>query len=111
MVQHFYSERGMPLVYWVKRPEYCYTVPVLTVENYCKWYNLYLVMPNGRVQQINFTQLDDVCTTAESPWCDHVPNPVVVERLAEASGWHLCSESIDMIRGRWAAEVLNQWSE
>ena len=41
----YLSERGHTLVYWSPPSE----VPVLTVENYVKWYGLYLVHPDGRV--------------------------------------------------------------
>lgn len=93
----YLSERGHTLVYWTPPS----SKPVLTVENYVKWYALHLVHPNGVVKTIPFPD-----TSPEgSPFVDHVPNPVACQRLAAEKGWVWDENSLDMIWGRWRREV------
>lgn len=107
-VQHFYSDRGIPLVYHSivgKTRDYT----VLTIENYLKWYSLYLVKPDNTVEPCSWENLDRLVEPGESPWCDHVPNPVAVANLAMAREWYLCDESLEMIIGRWEREVRKNY--
>lgn len=72
MICTYLSDRQIPLVY-NERPQ---DKPVLTVENYCKWYNLYLVMPNGEVEKLDddkiYHLIENACDTF---WSDHCINP------------------------------------
>jgi hypothetical protein len=89
----YYSDRGFPLVFTgVLRQG---SSSVLTVENYLKWYSLYLVEPDGSVRVIEFPD----------EFCDHVPYPASVQKLANDNGWFMCSESMEMIVGRFVLEV------
>lgn len=76
-------------------------MPVLTVENYCKWYELFVVNVDGSIKSIDFGQLDDGEGT---PYCDHAPNPVKVMYLAKRLGLHLDEQAFEMIIGRWEME-------
>ena len=82
-------------------------MPILTVENYPKWYGLYLVCPNGSVEEIDFGVL---CPLAEekgaNPYVDHVPNAQLIPELAESRGWILDPCSYEMMVGRWEAEIV-----
>lgn len=102
----FFSERGFALFSprrelwtWEDMPDEAHLAPVLTVENYTKWYVLYLVHPDNRVEQVSFDQLNDF--TDKSPYTDHAPNPVAVERLAAARGWNIAERAMECIIGRW----------
>jgi len=102
-----FSPRGMPLVYC----EPPCKQPVLTVENYLKWYELFLVLPDGSVQAIDFPYAEEFCQ-GESPCHDHVPNPRVVMRAAVKYGWMIDRCGLEMIIGRWELERFNSpWSE
>ena len=104
-------------IYWSRRPApLVFTgdegagegrdVPVLTVENFAKWYGLYLVHPDGRVEEIDFGVLEDAARKlGVSPYVDHVPRPEVVEATASARGWILDEASREVIVGRWRLEV------
>jgi len=94
----YLSERGHTLVYWSPPSE----VPVLTVENYVKWYGLYLVHPDGRVEWLAFPEWGP---DGRSGFVDHVPNPVACQQLAAKRGWVWDENSLDMIWGRWRREV------
>jgi hypothetical protein len=87
----FQSPRGIPLV--AQAPG---RIGVLTVENYLKWYTLYLIQPDGSVEPVPFP---------EEGHTDHVPHPDAVAALAEEKGWIVCSESMEMIIGRYMQEV------
>lgn len=89
----YFSDRQLPLVYHhAMRPT---DKPVLTVENYLKWYCLYLVRPDGSVEAVDFP---------EDGYCDHVPFPAAVLRMADERGWHVCTESMEMMIGRFMLE-------
>lgn len=97
------SARNLPLV--AQTPG---DVPVLTVENYCKWYTLHLLHPDGRVEPVSYGVLEGFCDGEEqTPYVDHVPNPVLVERLCAAMGWELDEQSHEMMIGRWIMEGLD----
>ncbi len=94
-----YSPRGMAPVWRGGHPK---DAAVLTVECYCKWYELFLVCPDAIVG-INFGVLSQH-SKDESPYCDHAPNPRAVYRYAQAKGYQLDNKAFEMIIGRWEIE-------
>lgn len=98
------TQRGHSLL-WMYRPA---EAPVLTVENYLKWYELYLIQPRGNVEELDFGRLEEVAG-ADTPYCDHAPNPKVVIRLADLNGWIVDMNALDMIIGRWECEYKNNY--
>jgi hypothetical protein len=90
------SPRGFSLFY----SEHGCDVPVLTVEAYEKWYELFLVHPDGRVESISFNELERFCGDG-SPYADHAPNPNAVRLLVEARGWRLSELTFELMIGRW----------
>jgi hypothetical protein len=79
--------------------------PVLTVENYLKWYQLFLVHKEV-VTPIYFHELEPFAAEMGcSAFVDHVPNPRVVEVFAEAKGFGLDGQAWEMMLGRWTWEV------
>jgi hypothetical protein len=96
----YFSRRGFPLAYYREVRQQ----PVLTVENYCKWYELYLLVPDPRsphgvrVEIVEFPH---------DNYCDHVPYPAAVRDLADENDWYVCTESMEMMIGRYMLEYLN----
>src|ERR1700744_38936 len=97
------SGRGVPLIWSTDNdPDRV----VLTVEHYTKWYDLYLVHRDGRVETIQFPD-SEWCKGGESPFVDHVPNPSVVLRFAEKSGYEIDERAFEIMVGRWHIEVVD----
>jgi hypothetical protein len=93
--RNYTSKRGLPLVYYGQPPE----VTTVTVENYCKWYTIALVHPDGAVEEVPFPE--DLWIEGESPFVDHVPNPRYVAKWARAKGYAIDEVSMDLMVGRW----------
>ncbi len=91
---HF-STRGHPLVYTGPLPEPG-RPSILTIENYCKWYELWLVTPSG---------VEKVAYDGTITWFDHVPSPAHVQEFAEQHGYEMDLEAIEFIAGRFVLEV------
>jgi hypothetical protein len=81
--------------------------PLLTVEIASKWYQLYLIRPDGSVHGLDFGRLEQPAfMLGISAYCDHVPNPQAVRRLAEVNSWTLDDLAEELIVGRWQLEVV-----
>ena len=100
--------------------------PVLTVEFYMKWYELFLVTwdPHEpeisektdlfRIYSIHFGHLDDMTPRPEGKeagpaYRDHVPNPLYVRLFANRHNFHLDSLAEELIVGRWQMECV-EWN-
>lgn len=97
----YLSERGIPLVY-IGQPR---DRPVLTVENYRKWYGFHLVQPDGSVTSLSsddYYEIQDHDINAISG--DHLYSPRLYYRIVAALNLRRCSETIDMLTGRWVSE-------
>ena len=102
----YYSDRGLPLVYTGGLLD----EPVLTVENYMKWYNLFLVLPTGEVRPLTQEEYDDIACVVlrdESSVGDHVWNPKAVILAMKGKGWRIDRSALEMITGRWYIEHVN----
>jgi len=75
------------------------------VESYIKWYTLFLVHPDGKVEPITYLELP------EPGYADHEPHPVAVRKLAESRGWFLCPEAEELILSRWLLSCCELTSE
>jgi len=93
----YFSERGIPLVYWGQPPN----KPTITVENYMKWYTLYVIKPNGEVTQLNTHDYD-----FDGGWGDHIPHPQLVLDVAKKLDMEVDDNALDMVAGRYAREHL-----
>lgn len=103
MSESHVSHRGLPLVY-----RGAPIVATLTVESYCKWYDLCLVRPDGTYGVVPFGALEAYTDMEEqTAYVDHVPNPVLVERLCNAMGWELDEQAHEMMIGRWIMEGMD----
>ena len=101
-----YSSRNKLLVWQGGHPA---VGGVLTMECYCKWYEMFIVHTD-KIVSVGFGVLADsrFCKD-ESPFCDHVPNPRAVYRYAAANGYHLDNEAFEMIIGRWELEYRDNY--
>ena len=98
------SDHGHPLVYQGEP----WTSPIITVENYIKWYTLYMVMPDGEIRSLCYTGLVLPEGSQESLFCDHVPNPKAVAYTAMKNNMYVDEVSFEAIVGRWLIEVENK---
>lgn len=94
----WFSDRGFPLIYCGSPLD----VPVLTVENYCKWYQFYLAMPDGQVKQFYFE--DDKFN--DTTWSNHTINPAYYKHICSKFGFHEDDQAYEIIVGRWEIESL-----
>ncbi|WCS68110.1 hypothetical protein Goe26_01980 [Bacillus phage vB_BsuM-Goe26] len=83
----YVSEDGVPLL-----SQYTRDVPVLTVQDYEKWYNLYLIMPDGEVKTVDWEQKE-----LREGWRDHCIIPYNMHKLALTNGWYLGWEVMDRV--------------
>ena len=93
----YVSDRETPLIYTGQCDK-----PVVTIERYIKWYNLFVVHPDGRVEKVNYPI--DVLKEG-SPFVDHVPNPDYVVVWANQNNYLIDSISYEVMVGRWFLEA------
>jgi hypothetical protein len=86
---------------------------VVTVENYMKWYSLWIVHPDDSVTAMDdYDLMEQIATELNTHWMgDHVFNPDCVAEYCRRMNYWLCTESLEMIIGRWCREQLNQWDK
>ena len=106
---HYPTPRDLVLVYRQKPLD----KPVLTVEHYCKWYTLYLVMPDGTVKSVHDDFRDEYDDAVEhwgsTHMCDHCYHPDFIPVLAHHLGAYVDSEAHEMIAGRWVIEATEKY--
>lgn len=92
---------------WRNLPLLCQDIDIedsiVTVENYCKWYDLQVVLPTGEIQRHGFDELEGF--TESSAYVDHVPNPAAVVRWAASHNYRVDQRSLEMMLGRWLLEA------
>lgn len=90
------SPNAHPLIRSVSSDKY----PVLTVEQYIKWYNLWVVHPGGEVTAVDFPYdldlPDNECVVG-----DHCVNPRAFVLLANANEWYVDPVALEVVIGRW----------
>jgi hypothetical protein len=101
--QIYYSDRGIPLLVSGLGTDR----KVLTVEAYCKWYNLYRVFPDGFVDKLEWNgdvqelEYEFIRKHGKSAQGDHCWHPAFVERIAEYYCYELDPLALEMLIGRW----------
>lgn len=107
-VRNYTTRRGHQLLY-VHKP--C-DVPVVTLENYTKWYNIYLVMPDGSIQDVPASVVLEVCDKyPDARWVDHLYHPRLLYRVAHHLNATTCERSIEVAIGRWILESMDRQEE
>lgn len=95
-----FSKRNLPLIYTGKSAE---ENSILTAELYCKWYYLYLVHPDGTIQEIEPALVDDV------NYADNVWDPIDIEKFAEKYNLIMDEQFYEMLLGRWEIEIKENY--
>ncbi len=101
----YVSDRNKPLLH-----QETYDKPVLTAENYEKWYDLFVIFPNGDVESLSdlgITTFDVAVDGVGTPRIDHNYHPLLLEQLAKDNNWYLDISTLEMAAGRWAIEYDN----
>lgn len=100
------SPRGHLLAYF----DATATMPVIAIELYLKWYELFVIMPDGTVEPFQFVRLDELSgKMGMSPYVDHTPNPLVIARWAVENDYFVSELSMELIIGRWEREGKNNY--
>jgi hypothetical protein len=101
----YLSKRGLPLMV-----RYLPKVPTITVEDYGKWYDLYLVLPDGTARVYEFHEYEKHANSfGGTSWSDHVVNPAFVQYLSEWTGYEVDNRSFEVIVGRWVRQVEDRF--
>ena len=101
----YLSERGIPLL--------CQTPgtfgnPIVTLENYEKWYGPYILHHNGLVEAADPGDLSDINTRLGGGLIgDHNFHPRLLNELAKHIGGEADWRAIEMAGGRWVSEQLD----
>jgi hypothetical protein len=102
-VRTYVSERGHSLMFVGEPLE----VPVITLENYEKWYEIHVVMPDGSVQGVNVKTLQEAENKDfKAMWIDHDFHPRLLYRVAELLDGCVHETAVEVAAGRWA---INHW--
>jgi len=80
---------------------------VLTVELYCKWHELWLILPSRNIVAVQFSDLEEWWDGSTAAYVDHVPNPEAVRAFAECKGYVINELAEELMEGRWKLEVLD----
>lgn len=109
--RHYYSKDDTPLLFYETVEQMAVrTKIVLTVENYSKWYRLWLVDTRGKVTTLAFDVLEPFAAKiGQSAYCDHVPNPSAIAAFCENRDIIFHDVTQEAIIGRWEIEYNNHY--
>jgi len=97
----YFSERGIPLItQWFEDDVEAFN-PILTLENYEKWYSMYIIYPNGKVEQVS-PSLDDTYDT----WMGHAVYPSYFHLVAKRLGCTYDNRTFALVCERFVEDVL-----
>jgi len=85
--------------------------PILTARNYGKWYTLYLLNPDGTVEDAALYKREDVDTVTGCPRIDHNFHPELLTKACTKFGWYLHDVTLEVACGRWALEYDTKYEE
>lgn len=97
----YVSSRNIPLLAQERGK-----VPIVTMENYGKWYGVDIIHPDGRVEGVDPDLLSDL--ERESGTClmgDHNYHPQLLERVAVHYKGKVDWRAAQMAGGRWTYEI------
>lgn len=96
-----FSDRQIPLIYQDNNR----SIPVVTLENYCKWYWIFIVFPNGYVTRAEYNTLSALEDKYGKPLMgDHIFHPKLLELLAEHLEGVVDEVTLETALGRWMLE-------
>lgn len=84
--------------------------PILTGENYDKWYDLYLLHPDGTVEGVTKAyDMDDCKYETGCTRIDHFYHPEIFNKMCGKHGWWIGQVAIEVAAGRWAINYHEQF--
>ena len=101
-IRTYQSARGHLLLYVGEPSE----KSIVTLENYTKWYNIQVILPDGNVGIVDpafILKCADECPSGKR-WIDHLYHPVLLEKIAEKLDAELCERAHEVAAGRWYLE-------
>ena len=91
-----------------KHPLICTTpkdYPIITAENYEKWYSLFILHPDVSVTPVPPGDIMDMCDIfRRSFWVDHAFHPTLLLALAHYYGGSADIVTLETAAGRWVLE-------
>ena len=110
-VRRFRINEGQePLMYKSKRGKLLicqekHECPVITMENYCKWYNVYVIYSSGEIGTVDYNVLDEIEKQSGKVLTDnHLWHPWLLEEYAESIDGTVDPVTLDVVTGRWILE-------
>ena len=104
----FKSERGIPLICQGKDNN----KPVVTVENYCKWYQIFVIYPDSTVVPADWPTLNKINKSSDKHLIgDHIFHPELLEKFADHIGGYVHDVSLEAVTGRWMFEYHDKTAE
>jgi hypothetical protein len=105
----YFSERGFPLI-----TQFIYDYDdnskgMLTVENYDKWYKLYMITRDGEVKPVKHE--DNVESSLGLTWVDHAVSPESFHLTAKKLGLDYDDRTFAMVCERFVTDWLEDWSK
>ncbi|AMO35323.1 hypothetical protein [Lysinibacillus sphaericus] len=100
----YFSERGIPLLsqYFEDVNENELMKPLLTMENYEKWYSMYIIYPDGKVEKFSSSTKEN-CDT----WYDHAVYPSYFHLIAKRLGCTYDNRTFALVCERFVEDVLD----
>lgn len=99
----YLSGRGIPLL--CQSPS---SFPIVTLENYCKWYGLEILHPDGRVESVDPDIISECCDRVNFILTvDHNFHPRLINEVAKLIGGEADWRAIEMAGGRWVSEIMD----
>jgi len=102
MKARFRSKRDIPLITQEVEDK-----PMLTVENYLKWYDLYVISTDGVVTPVRQLENDEVEQELYSGWLDHCIRPKSFHKIAEILGARYDYATWESVERRFQTEYLD----
>lgn len=97
----YYSDRSNPLI-----ATQVLDVPIVTLENYEKWYCIYLLHPDGTVTKVPLQIIEKVNNNPKRAlWVDHRYHPELLLRIAKEIGGVADLVTLEIAAGRWVMEA------
>lgn len=103
----YFGERGFPLM-WRQAP--IKDKAILTVEQYDKWYNLYLIYPDKQILAVESNTVIWMQAMEEFEGVsvlNHCFNPEFIDLLIKKANVEMDPLAYELIVGRWTIEVIN----
>lgn len=97
------SDRGIPLLC-----QEIQTWPLIVLEDWNKWYSVFVLFPDGRVEKVGVDVIEEIEDTIL--YQDHNFHPKLLALLGKHYGAEVDWKSDEMATGRWVHEIENRLS-